>query len=114
KILNDVVEKTYRELTEINKISREPAPLNKLYIGLERGGSDGFSGITANPLIGLVADKINSLGGKAILSEFPELCGVEQDLIDRCNSREIAEKFINLMETYNSRAKEVGSGFDMN
>jgi len=114
KMLNDIVEKTYRELKEVNKISREPAPLNKLTVGLECGGSDGFSGITANPLIGLVADKINALGGKGILSEFPELCGVEQDLIDRCKTEEIAEKFINLMETYNSRAKDVGSGFDMN
>ena len=79
-------QKKNRELEKVNKIEREPAPLSKLSIGLECGGSDGFSGITANPLIGVVSDKINAIGGRSILSEFPELCGVEQDLIDRCDS----------------------------
>lgn len=114
QMLNAVVESTFYGLEEANKIERKPAGLDKLTLGLECGGSDGFSGITANPLIGLVTDKINALGGRGILSEFPELCGIEQDLINRCESRGVAEKFINLMETYNARAKGVGSGFDMN
>lgn len=114
QMLTEVVASTYQELIKANKSGRKPAPLGKLSIGLECGGSDGLSGITANPVIGMVADKISALGGKGILSEFPELCGVEQDLIDRCETKEVAEKFINLMETYNSRAKGVGSGFDMN
>lgn len=114
EMLVAAVNQTYKELEEANKILRKPAPLSKLSIGLECGGSDGFSGITANPLIGLVADKINTLGGKSILSEFPELCGVEQDLIDRSPSKEVADKFVNLMESYNKRAHDVGSGFDMN
>lgn len=114
QMLTEIVDKTYRELEKVNVFSRKPAPISKLSIGLECGGSDGLSGITANPLIGLVSDKINAAGGKSLLSEFPELCGVEQDLIDRCANKEIAAKFINLMETYNNRAKDVGSGFDMN
>ncbi|ETN95147.1 altronate hydrolase [Zhouia amylolytica] len=114
EMLMSAVNKTYKELSEVNKITRKPAPLSKLTLGLECGGSDGFSGITANPLIGLVSDKINALGGKSILSEFPELCGVEQDLIDRSPNRDIADKFIHLMESYNKKAHEVGSGFDMN
>nr|WP_307726317.1 altronate dehydratase family protein [Salinimicrobium tongyeongense] len=114
EMLRDIVNDTFKKLKEANKIKRNPAPLSKLSIGLECGGSDGFSGITANPLIGNVSDKIGALGGKGILSEFPELCGVEQDIINRCETRETAEKFINLMEAYNTRAKEVGSGFDMN
>ena len=114
EMLSKAINSTYKELEIANKIIREPAPLSKLSIGLECGGSDGFSGITANPLIGLVSDKINALGGQSILSEFPELCGVEQDLIDRCPSKEVANKFIHLMESYNNQAKKVGSGFDMN
>lgn len=113
-MLNEVVETTYEGLKIANKNIRKPAPLSKLIIGLECGGSDGFSGITANPLIGLISDRINALGGKSILSEFPELCGVEQDLIDRCLSKHEAERFISLMESYNKKAESVGSGFDMN
>jgi altronate hydrolase len=85
-----------------------------LVIGLECGGSDGFSGISANPALGRVSDLVVALGGSAILSEFPELCGAEQNLINRCESEELADKFIHLMESYNSAAKRVGSGFDMN
>jgi altronate hydrolase len=54
------------------------------------------------------------LGGRTILSEFPELCGVEQELIDRCVSQEVSERFIQLMRDYAARAKAVRSGFDMN
>jgi len=113
-MLQKIVSKTYPELEKANSIERKPAGLDKLNIGLECGGSDGFSGITANPLIGYIADKITAVGGRAMLSEFPELCGVEQDLINRCETEEMADKFIKLMETYNAEAKKVGSGFDMN
>jgi len=113
-MLSDAIKDTYSALKEVNKIKRQPAPLSKLSIGLECGGSDGFSGITANPLMGVVSDKINAVGGRSILSEFPELCGVEQDLIDRCPNEEVANKFINIMERYNGQAEKVGSGFDMN
>ena len=114
EMLIAAIDATYESLTQVNTMVRKPAPLAKLSLGLECGGSDGFSGISANPLIGHVADKINALGGRSILSEFPELCGVEQDLIDRCTSEGIATKFIRLMEIYNKKAKDVGSGFDMN
>ncbi|MFD1163706.1 MULTISPECIES: UxaA family hydrolase [Hwangdonia] len=113
-MLSKAIKDTYKALEEVNKIERQPAPLSKLSIGLECGGSDGFSGITANPLMGVVSDKINAIGGRSILSEFPELCGVEQDLIDRCPTEEIANKFIHIMESYNDQAEKVGSGFDMN
>ena len=113
-LLSKAVQKTVEGLRIANSCFREPAPLNKLVIGLECGGSDGFSGISANPTLGHVSDLIVALGGTAILSEFPELCGAEQELINRCQSRELAEKFIQLMETYNASAKRVGSGFDKN
>jgi altronate hydrolase len=81
---------------------------------LECGGSDGFSGISANPALGYTSDLLVALGAKTILSEFPELNGVEQELINRCESKEDAEKFAHIMTTYSQRAEEVGSGFDMN
>src|SRR5690606_41791588 len=88
--------------------------LSKLCIGLECGGSDGFSGISANPAIGYTSDLLTALGGSVILSEFPELCGVEQNISDRCVNVEDAERFSNLMRTYAQRAEGAGSGFDMN
>ncbi|WP_341214757.1 altronate dehydratase family protein [uncultured Wocania sp.] len=114
EMLSEALKDTYKALQKANEIKRQPAPLSKLSIGLECGGSDGFSGITANPLIGVVSDKINAVGGRSILSEFPELCGVEQDLIDRCPTEEVANKFMHIMERYSDQAEKVGSGFDMN
>ncbi|MEM7656432.1 MAG: altronate dehydratase family protein [Bacteroidota bacterium] len=114
ELIADAIKQTFVGLTIANQTSRQPAPLSKLVIGLECGGSDGFSGISANPAVGQVADLIVSLGGTAILSEFPELCGVEQELSDRCETPELAEKFIQLMRAYEASAESVGSGFDMN
>lgn len=108
------ITKTFMALVEANKQTRQPAPLSKLSIGLECGGSDGFSGISANPSIGYTSDLIVALGGKAILSEFPELCGVEQELINRMNSDEMADKFVDIMRRYEKAAIDAGSGFDMN
>jgi altronate hydrolase len=108
------LKQTFAGLMQANQNVRKPAPLSKLTIGLECGGSDGFSGISANPAIGYTSDLLVGLGGTVILSEFPELCGVEQELTDRCISREDAELFSHLVKTYNDRAKAVGSGFDMN
>jgi len=112
--LSEAIKQTFAGLILANKQTRQPAPLSKICIGLECGGSDGFSGISANPAIGYTSDLLVSLGGSVILSEFPELCGVEQNLSDRCVDRETAERFSHLMRTYNDRAKAVGSGFDMN
>jgi altronate hydrolase len=113
-MLTDAIRETVLGLIEANRLTRTPAPLSALTIGLKCGGSDGFSGITANPAIGRVSDLVAALGGKSILAEFPELCGVEQNLIDRCTERAAAEKFASLMRTYAARAEAVGSGFDMN
>ncbi|MBN7811924.1 altronate dehydratase [Algoriphagus sp. H41] len=113
-LIQKAIRETFEGLVEANKITRQPVPLSKLVIGLECGGSDGFSGISANPTLGRVSDLVVALGGSAILSEFPELCGAEQNLINRCADQEMADKFVHLMETYNEAAKRVGSGFDMN
>lgn len=114
ELLTQAIQKTFKGLIEVNKIERKPAPLSKLVVGLKCGGSDGFSGISANPAIGHTSDLLVALGGSTILSEFPELCGVEQDLINRCNEASAGDLFIQLMRTYSSAAEAVGSGFDMN
>ncbi len=83
-MLTKAIEATFEGLVEANKLERKPAPIAKLTVGLKCGGSDGFSGLSANPSLGQVSDLLAALGAKSILSEFPELCGVEQNLIDRC------------------------------
>ena len=113
-LLSKAIHQTFLALTEVNQKKRKPAPLSKLVVGLECGGSDGFSGISANPAIGYTSDLVAALGGTAILSEFPELCGVEQELIDRCVNEPVANRFIELMRLYARAAEKVGSGFDMN
>ena len=110
----EAIKKTFIGLIEANKISRIPSPLSKLTIGLECGGSDGFSGISANPTLGYVSDLIVGLGGSAILSEFPELNGVEQELINRCVDVKKANKFAQIMRTYNKKATALGAGFYAN
>jgi altronate hydrolase len=114
QMLSEAIRNTFLGLVDANKCSRAPARLSQLCVGLKCGGSDGFSGISANPAVGYVSDLIAALGGRTILSEFPELCGVEQSLIDRCTRKEVADRFMDLMRDYAARAKAVRSGFDMN
>jgi altronate hydrolase len=113
-MLSRAIDQTFSALEQANTARRTPAPLTNLTIGLKCGGSDGFSGISANPTLGQVSDMLVALGGKSILSEFPELCGAEQGLIDRTVSQPIADRFVELMTTYAARAKAVHSGFEMN
>ncbi|AZA84902.1 altronate hydrolase [Chryseobacterium lactis] len=113
-LIKQAIHDTFIGLIEINKMERKPAGLEKLVLGVKCGGSDGFSGISANPAVGYTADLLVSLGGKVLLAEFPELCGAEQEMIDRSVSREIAEKFIRLMTEYDALAHQAGSGFYMN
>ncbi|WEK19627.1 MAG: altronate dehydratase family protein [Candidatus Pedobacter colombiensis] len=114
QLIKDAILKTFIGLEEINKVERKPAPLSKLCVGVKCGGSDGFSGISANPAVGYTSDLLVALGAKVLLAEFPELCGAEQNLIDRCVNEPTAEKFIRLMQEYDAQAHAVGSGFHMN
>ncbi|MBO0324097.1 altronate dehydratase [Muricauda sp. CAU 1633] len=114
EMLNTIIKESFAAIKEANNIQRRPAPLSKLRIGLECGGSDGFSGISANPTLGHVSDLLVALEGTAILSEFPELCGVEQELVNRCEENEKANKFLELMQAFEKSVVDAGSGFDMN
>ncbi|PKB43557.1 altronate hydrolase [Cellulophaga sp. RHA19] len=112
--IEEAVKHTFLGLIEANKINRKPAPLSKLILGLECGGSDGFSGISANPALGYTSDLLVALGGSPVLAEFPELNGVEQEIINRCVTEEDSKKFYNLMRAYSAAAVAVGSGFENN
>ena len=114
EMLSAIVKDSFKAITEANKTERKPAPLSKLRVGLECGGSDGFSGISANPTLGAVSDLLAALNGTAVLAEFPELCGVEQELVNRCVDDEDGKKFLKLMKAYEKSVVDAGSGFDMN
>ena len=114
EMLTAIIKNSFEAIKEANKIERQPAPLSKLKVGLECGGSDGFSGISANPTLGYTSDMLVALGGTAILAEFPELCGVEQELVNRCVEEDKANKFLSLMQAFEKSVVDAGSGFDMN
>ena len=113
-LIAEAIRKTFGGLVEINKQKRSPAGMDKMCVGVKCGGSDGFSGISANPAVGYCSDLLAALGAKVLLAEFPELCGAEQELIDRSVSEPVASKFIQLMKSYDAIAHSVGSGFHMN
>ena len=79
---------------------RQSLPVDKLVIGLECGGSDGYSGLSANPLVGRITDHLTSLGGSAILTEVPEMFGAETSLMNRAVDREVFDKVVSLINNY--------------
>ncbi len=89
------------ELVEYAKqFKREEVPASKLVIGLKCGGSDGLSGITANPLIGRISDIMVANGGKTVLSEVPEMFGAETILMNRCQTKELFDKTVSLVNNF--------------
>lgn len=114
QLIGEAIRQSFEGMAKANEQERAPATLDKLCIGVKCGGSDGFSGISANPAVGYCADLLVALGGKVLLAEFPELCGVEQNLIDRTIEKTHAEKFIHLMGAYEEMVTHAGSSFSMN
>ena len=93
--------KLLRELADnMRDEQRVPCPASKLVIGLKCGGSDGFSGITANPVIGGFSDLLCGMGGTTILTEVPEMFGAETILMDRCNTPELFDKTVRLINDF--------------
>ena len=82
-----------RFIQKAKECKREETPLSELCIGLKCGGSDGFSGLTANPLVGKISDAIVGAGGSAVLTEVPEMFGAEQILMNKCLSKDVFEKY---------------------
>jgi altronate hydrolase len=94
KSARDGIARVKELLPEANRVRREPVPASELILGLECGGSDGYSGISANPALGAAADLLVRHGGTAILSETPEIYGAEHLLTRRAVSREVGEKLL--------------------
>ena len=93
EILKEFIEK-YCDL------QREDIPMDELCIGLKCGGSDGYSGLTANPLVGRISDKLVSYGGSAVLTEVPEMFGAEQLLMNKCESLEVFDRYRKMIEDF--------------
>jgi altronate hydrolase len=101
-------------LDEANNVQREPFPASELILGLECGGSDGYSGISANPALGAAADLLVRHGGTAILSETPEIYGAEHLLTSRADSPEVATKINDLIRWWEDYAAKNGGRMDNN
>lgn len=93
KIVNELKENAKR-------IERTPVSISELKIGLKCGGSDGYSGISANPLVGRMSDLLISMGGSCVLTEVPEMFGAEHLLMKRCKNREVFEKTVSLINNF--------------
>ena len=93
--------KLINELKEYaNTFKRQPVPISKLKLGLKCGGSDGFSGITANPLVGRLSDKLIAMGGSCVLTEVPEMFGAEHLLMKRCVNKDVFDKTVALINNF--------------
>ena len=90
------------------KLKREAVSLAELCIGLKCGGSDGFSGITANPTVGRVSDRVVASGGSAVLTEVPEMFGAEQVLMDKCASEDVFGRYCNMIEKFKQSYRDQG------
>lgn len=97
-----------------NTFKREDCPASELVIGLKCGGSDGFSGITANPLMGFVSDKLIAQGGSSILTEVPEMFGAETILMNRCRNKELFNKTVSLINDFKQYFMRYGEKVDEN
>jgi altronate hydrolase len=101
-------------LPAVNVVERVPVPASELVVGLQCGGSDGFSGITANPALGAATDLLVRQGGTALLSETPEIYGAEQLLVRRAASKEVGEKLIDRIRWWEDYTARNGGSMDNN
>ena len=108
------IELVERLLPMVNAIQRCPLPLSELVVALQCGGSDGWSGITANPLVGRITDRLVQEGAAAVLAETPEIYGAEHLLTRRVSATEVAEKLMGRIAWWEGEAKRRGFSLDNN
>ncbi len=101
-------------LPQVNAIQRTPQPISELTVALQCGGSDGWSGVTANPLVGHVADEIVQQGGSVVLAETPEIYGAEHLLTRRAINREVGKKLIDKVRWWEDHTRRIGTEIDNN
>lgn len=97
-----------------DRFAREPIPVSELTLGMKCGGSDGLSGITANPLVGRIADRLAASGGSVLLTEVPEMFGAEQVLLERASSQDVAESAVRMVNEFKSYLRRHGQPIDEN
>ena len=97
-----------------SELRAEPVSLSELTIGLKCGGSDGLSGITANPLVGKISDKMIRYGGSAILTEIPEMFGAENILLKRCSDFEVYNRLCDTIDRFKQYYRDHGNRIDEN
>ena len=116
--VEDEIEEGLRLIDELvenaKDLRREEIPVSELVIGLKCGGSDGLSGITANPLVGEFSDMLCAMGGTTILTEVPEMFGAETLLMNRCRNRELFEKTVKMINDFKSYYMRYGEKIDEN
>lgn len=103
-----------RQLNRAAALKRSPVPISKLVLGLNCGGSDAFSGVTANPALGRCSDKLVAAGGTAVLAETPEIFGAEHLLVRRAKNRAVAERLLAVISRYREYLSRSGAVFDDN
>jgi len=101
-------------LPVVNATARTPQPISELMIALQCGGSDGWSGVTANPMLGMMVDELVRQGGSAVLAETPEIYGAEHLLTRRAISREVGERLIDRVYWWEEHCKRIGAEIDNN
>lgn len=101
-------------LPEVNARRRTPTPISELVLGLNCGGSDGYSGITANPALGYASDLLVGAGGTSVLAEIPEVMGAESLLLRRAVSPEVAQKLLDRLDWWREYAAAGGGSLDNN
>jgi altronate hydrolase len=101
-------------LAEANKVKRQTVPAAHITVGLQCGGSDGYSGITANPALGAASDLLVRHGGTVVLSETPETYGAEHLFTRRAEDRAVGEKFLKLFDWWKAYTRQQGGEFDDN
>jgi altronate hydrolase len=114
KTVARIVEQIHALLPEVNRSTREAIPASELKLALQCGGSDGFSGITANPALGIASDLLVGMGGTAILAETPEIYGAEQLLLRRAVSPQVADKLIERISWWENYTAINGGSMDNN
>ncbi len=114
KTVDEAVEWFKSVLPKANAATREPVPASELTVGLQCGGSDGLSGITANPALGIAVDALVKNGGSGILAETPEVYGAEHLLTRRAVSREVGEKLIERIRWWEEYAAQHNSSMNNN
>ncbi|MDO8360948.1 MAG: altronate dehydratase family protein [Devosia sp.] len=108
------IEQVEAMLEKAAKKRRQPVPVGEIMVGLQCGGSDSFSGISANPALGAAVDRLVACGGTAILAETPEIYGAENLLLERAVSQDVGERLIGLLAWWEDYTKNEPQGFDNN